>query len=95
MVFEPRAKPRSCQSCLNCTQPRCPQIFYTSFIDVIITGEGVFPFRDVIARLEKKMDLSESPGACDVGGKGKTGILSTLELKGRRKDEHKFYADKI
>jgi hopanoid C-3 methylase len=40
-----------------------PMDFYTPFIDVIITGEGVFPFREVITRLEKKMDLSGIPGA--------------------------------
>jgi radical SAM superfamily enzyme YgiQ (UPF0313 family) len=37
--------------------------FHTPFIDVIITGEGVFPFREVIVRLEKKMDLSGISGA--------------------------------
>ena len=40
-----------------------PADFYTPFIDVIITGEGVFPFKEVIVRLEKKLDLSEIPGA--------------------------------
>ncbi len=40
-----------------------PADFYTPFIDVIITGEGVFPFKEVIVRLEKKMDLSGIPGA--------------------------------
>jgi radical SAM superfamily enzyme YgiQ (UPF0313 family) len=40
-----------------------PSDFYTPFIDVIITGEGVFPFREVIVRLEKKMDLAGIPGA--------------------------------
>jgi radical SAM superfamily enzyme YgiQ (UPF0313 family) len=40
-----------------------PMDFYTPFIDVIVTGEGVFPFREVIARLEKKTDLSGIPGA--------------------------------
>src|SRR4030043_169664 len=39
-----------------------PADLYTPFIDVIITGEGVFPFKEVIVRLEKKMDLSEIPG---------------------------------
>ena len=37
--------------------------FCTPFIDVIVTGEGVFPFKEVIARLEKKTDLSAIPGA--------------------------------
>src|SRR4030043_2149984 len=40
-----------------------PADFYTPFIDVIITGEGVFPFKEFIVCLEKKMDLSEIPGA--------------------------------
>ena len=40
-----------------------PADFYTPFIDVIITGEGVFSFKEVIVRLEKKLDLSEIPGA--------------------------------
>jgi radical SAM superfamily enzyme YgiQ (UPF0313 family) len=40
-----------------------PADFYTPFIDVIITGEGVFPFREVIVGLEKRIDLSEIPGA--------------------------------
>jgi radical SAM superfamily enzyme YgiQ (UPF0313 family) len=40
-----------------------PMDFCTPFINVIVTGEGVFPFREVIARLEKKADLSSIPGA--------------------------------
>jgi hopanoid C-3 methylase len=40
-----------------------PMDFCTPFIDVIVTGEGVFPFREVIARLEKKDDLAGIPGA--------------------------------
>jgi len=40
-----------------------PEDFYTPYIDVIVTGEGVFSFRDIILRLEKKMDLSRIPGA--------------------------------
>ena len=40
-----------------------PADFYAPFVDVVITGEGVFPFRELIARLEKKMDLSGIPGA--------------------------------
>lgn len=40
-----------------------PADFYTPFIDVIITGEGVFPFKEVIVCLEKKMDLSKIPGS--------------------------------
>jgi radical SAM superfamily enzyme YgiQ (UPF0313 family) len=40
-----------------------PEDFYTPYIDVIVTGEGVFSFREVILRLEKKMDLSGIPGA--------------------------------
>lgn len=40
-----------------------PEDFYTPFIDIIVVGEGVFPFREVIVRLEKKMDLSGIPEA--------------------------------
>jgi radical SAM superfamily enzyme YgiQ (UPF0313 family) len=40
-----------------------PEDFYTPYIDVIVTGEGVFSFREVILELEKKMDLSGIPGA--------------------------------
>jgi hopanoid C-3 methylase len=40
-----------------------PSDFCTPFIDVIVTGEGVFPFREVIVRLEKEMELSEISGA--------------------------------
>ncbi len=43
-----------------------PEDFYTPYIDVIVTGEGVFSFREIILRLEKKMDLSEVPGAVHV-----------------------------
>lgn len=40
-----------------------PEDFYTPYIDVIVTGEGVFSFREIILRLEKKMDLSGIPAA--------------------------------
>jgi radical SAM superfamily enzyme YgiQ (UPF0313 family) len=43
-----------------------PMDFRTPFIDVIVAGEGVFPFREIIARLEKKTDLSGIPGAAHV-----------------------------
>jgi radical SAM superfamily enzyme YgiQ (UPF0313 family) len=39
-----------------------PQDFYTPFIDIIVMGEGVFPFREVVLRLEKKEDLAGIPG---------------------------------
>ena len=39
-----------------------PHDFYTPCIDIIVVGEGVFPFRDVIVVLEKKMELREIPG---------------------------------
>jgi len=39
-----------------------PEDFYTPFIDLIIGGEGVFPFREVMARLEKNLPLSEIQG---------------------------------
>jgi radical SAM superfamily enzyme YgiQ (UPF0313 family) len=40
-----------------------PEDFYTPFIDLIISGEGVFPFRAAMVRLEKNQTLSEIPGA--------------------------------
>jgi radical SAM superfamily enzyme YgiQ (UPF0313 family) len=40
-----------------------PEDFYTPCVDVIVVGEGVFPFREVIVLLEKKMDLSGIPEA--------------------------------
>ena len=40
-----------------------PEDFYTPFIDVIMAGEGVFPFREVMVRLEKNLALSGIPGA--------------------------------
>ncbi len=40
-----------------------PEDFYSPFIDVIVEGEGVFPFREVIGRLEKNQKLSGLPGA--------------------------------
>lgn len=40
-----------------------PEDFCTPFIDVVIRGEGVFLFREVINCLEKRMDLSWIPGA--------------------------------
>ncbi len=40
-----------------------PEDFCTPYIDIIVVGEGVFPFREIIARLEKKMPLSGIPGA--------------------------------
>ncbi len=40
-----------------------PDDFSTPNIDVIVVGEGVFTFREVISRLEKKESLSGIPGA--------------------------------
>jgi radical SAM superfamily enzyme YgiQ (UPF0313 family) len=40
-----------------------PGDFSTPFIDVVIAGEGVFPFREVIKGLEKNHALSDIPGA--------------------------------
>jgi radical SAM superfamily enzyme YgiQ (UPF0313 family) len=40
-----------------------PEDFYTPFIDIIVVGEGVFPFREVLVRLEKNLALSGIPGA--------------------------------
>jgi hopanoid C-3 methylase len=40
-----------------------PEDFHTPFIDIIVAGEGVFAFRDVIVQVEKNLALSEIPGA--------------------------------
>lgn len=40
-----------------------PDDFHTPFIDAIVAGEGVLSFREIISRLEKKMDLNGIPGA--------------------------------
>ncbi len=40
-----------------------PQDFCTPYIDVIVKGEGVVSFREVILELEKKTDPSGIPGA--------------------------------
>jgi len=44
-----------------------PEDFYTPCIDIIVVGEGIFPFREIIRRLEKKMELSGIPGAIRTG----------------------------
>jgi radical SAM superfamily enzyme YgiQ (UPF0313 family) len=43
-----------------------PQDFCTPYIDVIVKGEGVVSFREVILELEKKTDLSGVQGAVRV-----------------------------
>lgn len=40
-----------------------PEDFYHPYINVIVTGEGVFSFSEIIMHLEKKKDLSGIPGA--------------------------------
>lgn len=40
-----------------------PEDFYTPYIDVIVAGEGVFPFKEIISRREKRTDLSGITGA--------------------------------
>ncbi len=40
-----------------------PEDFCTPCIDVIVAGEGVLSFQEIIFRLEKKMDLTGIPGA--------------------------------
>ncbi len=44
-----------------------PADFSTPFIDVIVAGEGVFPFREVMRRLEREQPLSGIPGAVGLG----------------------------
>jgi len=40
-----------------------PKDFSTPFINVIVVGEGVFIFREVVRRLENHLELSKIPGA--------------------------------
>lgn len=40
-----------------------PEDFATPFIDIIVAGEGVFLFREIMLRLEKYLPLSGIPGA--------------------------------
>ncbi|MHB9072325.1 MAG: B12-binding domain-containing radical SAM protein [Desulfobaccales bacterium] len=40
-----------------------PEDFCTPYIDVIVAGEGVLAFREVMVRLEKNLKLSGIPGA--------------------------------
>ncbi len=40
-----------------------PEDFYAPSIDIIVKGEGVFPFREIIIRLEKHLDPAGIPGA--------------------------------
>jgi radical SAM superfamily enzyme YgiQ (UPF0313 family) len=47
-----------------------PGDFSTPGIDIIIAGEGVFPFREVIRRLEKDQELSGIPGAVSLENGG-------------------------
>ncbi|MEW6116770.1 MAG: radical SAM protein [Nitrospirota bacterium] len=39
-----------------------PEDFHTPFIDIIVRGEGVIPFREIIVRLERNKELSDIPG---------------------------------
>jgi hopanoid C-3 methylase len=43
-----------------------PEDFYNPCINVIVAGEGVFSFREIITQLEKKMDLSVIPEAVQI-----------------------------
>lgn len=40
-----------------------PYDFHTPYVDTIVAGEGVFTFREIVSRLEKKIDLSGIRGA--------------------------------
>lgn len=39
-----------------------PEDFFDDPVDVMVLGEGVLPFREVVARFEKKQDLAGIPG---------------------------------
>lgn len=40
-----------------------PEDFYTPYIDLIISGEGVFLFKEAMVRLDENLALSDIPGA--------------------------------
>ena len=46
--------------------------FESPFIDVVVAGEGVFPFREIIRRLERREELASIPGV--ELAMGKTGL---------------------
>jgi len=47
-----------------------PQDFLSPFIDLIVVGEGVFAFREIIERFERGADFRGIPGVALAGGKG-------------------------
>jgi radical SAM superfamily enzyme YgiQ (UPF0313 family) len=78
-----------------------PDDFHIPYIDALVTGEGVFNFREIISRLEKKMDLSGIPGAIRtaqgalvVHQGGQDGDLDALPFPRRDLTAHyrKFYS---
>lgn len=40
--------------------------FYTPFIDVVVSGQGLVAFREIIERLDRKMELRGMPGSMPV-----------------------------
>jgi radical SAM superfamily enzyme YgiQ (UPF0313 family) len=50
-----------------------PEDFLTPHIDLIVMGEGVFAFREVVARLEKGEGFGGIPGVVFAEGKGERG----------------------
>jgi hopanoid C-3 methylase len=44
-----------------------PEDFHAPGIDVIVVGEGVLPFREVVSKLEKHLPLSDIPGLVGLG----------------------------
>lgn len=47
-----------------------PQDFISPFIDLVVVGEGVFPFRQIVARLEKGDEFDGIPGVAIATGNG-------------------------
>jgi radical SAM superfamily enzyme YgiQ (UPF0313 family) len=51
-----------------------PEDFLFDYIDVIVLGEGVFTFREIVHRYERRMNLEEIPGTAF----SKNGVLKKL-----------------
>jgi hopanoid C-3 methylase len=52
-----------------------PEDFISPFIDVIVIGEGVFVFRDIVERFEKREQFDDIPGIAIPNGNGLFGTV--------------------
>lgn len=56
-----------------------PEDFCAPFIDVVVRGEGVYAFREIVARLEAERPLTDMPGAALIGEGNGTLVVSAEE----------------